>query len=125
MVHYEVINVGSSMCMLASAVRPNVDDLHAMDVEDAVEQRLRTEERFSFPIGLLLGGTVGGVNAVLAYRAEAGLGEQIDLLRAECIRQRTGRRTGLPHPTYLSRLSSHPVLLLLKCVPRSLRARSA
>jgi len=54
-----------------------------MDVEDNVEQRLRTEERFSFPIGVLVGGTVGGVNAVLSYRAEAGLGEQIDLLRAE------------------------------------------
>ena len=26
---------------------------------------------------------VGGINAVLAYRAEAGVGEQIDLLRAE------------------------------------------
>ena len=30
-----------------------------------------------------LGGIVGGVNAVLAYRAEASLGEQIDLLRGE------------------------------------------
>ena len=29
------------------------------------------------------GGIVGGVNAVLAYRAEASLGEQIDLLRGE------------------------------------------
>ena len=54
----------------------------AMDVEDAVE-KLRTEERSSMPIGILVGGTVGGVNAVLAYRAEATLGEQIDLLRSE------------------------------------------
>ena len=54
----------------------------AMDVEDATA-KLRTEERASLPIGVLLGGIVGGVNAVLAYRAEAGLGEQIDLLRSE------------------------------------------
>ena len=54
----------------------------AMDVEDS-PQKLRTEERASLPIGILVGGIVGGVNAVLAYRAEAGLGEQIDLLRSE------------------------------------------
>mmetsp|Transcript_48674 Transcript_48674/g.127195 ORF Transcript_48674/g.127195 Transcript_48674/m.127195 type:complete len:232 (+) Transcript_48674:50-745(+) len=54
----------------------------AMDVEDA-PQKLRTEERASLPIGILLGGIVGGVNAVLSYKAEAGLGEQIDLLRSE------------------------------------------
>ena len=54
----------------------------AMDVEDA-PQKLRTEERASLPIGILIGGIVGGVNAVLAYRAEASLGEQIDLLRGE------------------------------------------
>jgi len=54
----------------------------AMDVEDA-PQKLRTEERASLPIGILIGGIVGGVNAVLAYRADAGLGEQIDLLRSE------------------------------------------
>lgn len=53
-----------------------------MDVEDA-PNRLRTEERLSAPIGVVLGGIVGAVNAVLAYRSEAGYGEQIDLLRAE------------------------------------------
>ena len=53
-----------------------------MDVEDA-PSRLRSEERFCVPIGAVLGGLVGGVNAVLAYRSEAGYGEQIDLLRAE------------------------------------------
>lgn len=53
-----------------------------MDVEDAPE-RLRTEERASLPIGLGIGAAVGAVNAILAYRAEAGIGEQIDLLRAE------------------------------------------
>jgi hypothetical protein len=53
-----------------------------MDVEDA-PSRLRTEERLSAPIGMVLGGLVGGVNAVLAYRSEANYGEQIDLLRAE------------------------------------------
>ena len=54
----------------------------SMDVEDAVE-KLRTEERASLPIGVLIGGIEGAVNSVLAYRAEAGMGEQIDLLRAE------------------------------------------
>ena len=54
----------------------------AMDVEDAIE-KLRTEERASLPIGVLIGGIVGGVNSVLAYRADAGMGEQIDLLRSE------------------------------------------
>jgi hypothetical protein len=54
----------------------------ALDVEDNVD-RLRTEERWSVPIGLVLGGTVGAVNSVLAYRADMGLGEQIDLLRSE------------------------------------------
>ena len=53
-----------------------------MDVEDA-PQRLRTEERLSAPIGVVIGGTVGAINAVLAYRAEASVGESIDLLRAE------------------------------------------
>ena len=53
-----------------------------MDVEDA-PQRLRQEERLSAPIGMLLGACVGAINAVLAYRAEASAGEQIDLLRAE------------------------------------------
>ena len=53
-----------------------------MDVEDALS-RLRTEERLSAPIGMVLGGLVGGVNAILAYRSEANYGEQIDLLRAE------------------------------------------
>ena len=53
-----------------------------MDVEDA-PQKLRQEERFSAPIGMLLGACVGAINAVLAYRAEASAGEQIDLLRAE------------------------------------------
>lgn len=58
----------------------------AMDVEDdrsRNHERLRTEERASLPIGLVLGGVVGAVNAVLAARAELDLGEQIDLLRAE------------------------------------------
>ena len=53
-----------------------------MDVEDA-PQRLRTEERLSAPIGVIIGGIVGAVNAVLGYRAEASVGESIDLLRAE------------------------------------------
>ena len=53
-----------------------------MDVEDA-PTRLRQEERASAPIGALLGGSVGAINAVLSYRAEASAGEQIDLLRAE------------------------------------------
>ena len=53
-----------------------------MDVEDA-PQRLRTEERLSAPIGVVIGGIVGAVNAVLGYRAEASVGESIDLLRAE------------------------------------------
>ena len=58
----------------------------AMDVEDDVSQthqKLRTEERWSAPIGLAIGGAVGAVNSVLGYRADMGLGEQIDLLRAE------------------------------------------
>lgn len=53
-----------------------------MDVEDA-PQRLRQEERLSAPIGIVLGGAVGAINALLGWRAEAGFGEQIDLLRAE------------------------------------------
>ena len=53
-----------------------------MDVEDA-PQRLRQEERLSAPIGVVLGACVGALNAVLAYRAEASVGESIDLLRAE------------------------------------------
>jgi hypothetical protein len=53
-----------------------------MDVEDA-PQRLRQEERLSAPVGVLLGACVGAINAVLAFRAEASAGEQIDLLRAE------------------------------------------
>lgn len=58
----------------------------AMDVEDdpsASHVKLRNEERASLPIGLGLGGIVGAVNAVLAARAELGIGEQIDLLRDE------------------------------------------
>mgnify|MGYP004369653157 CR=1 FL=1 len=58
----------------------------AMDVEDDVSRnhaKLRTEERASLPIGLVLGSVVGGVNAVLAQRADLGIGEQIDLLRDE------------------------------------------
>ena len=53
-----------------------------MDVEDA-PQRLRQEERLSAPIGVTIGATVGAINAILAYRAEASVGESIDLLRAE------------------------------------------
>ena len=53
-----------------------------MDVEDA-PQRLRVEERLSAPIGIVIGGAVGAINAMLAYRAEASVGESIDLLRAE------------------------------------------
>ena len=53
-----------------------------MDVEDAPE-RLRTEERASLPIGFGIGAAVGAINAILAYRADRGIGEQIDLLRAE------------------------------------------
>ena len=46
-------------------------------------ERLRQEERLSAPIGVVLGACVGAINAVLAYRAEASVGESIDLLRAE------------------------------------------
>ena len=53
-----------------------------MDVEDN-PQRLRQEERLSAPIGAVIGAAVGAINAVLAYRAEASVGESIDLLRAE------------------------------------------
>ena len=35
-----------------------------------------TEERASLPIGVLIGGIVGGVNATLVHRADAKLGEQ-------------------------------------------------
>ena len=42
-----------------------------------------TTGRLSAPIGVVLGACVGAINAVLAYRAEASVGESIDLLRAE------------------------------------------
>ena len=46
-------------------------------------RRLRTEERASLPIGLVLGASVGAANAVLAHARDLGLGEQLDLLRSE------------------------------------------
>lgn len=45
--------------------------------------RLRTEERASLPIGIVLGASVGAANAVLAHARDRGLGEQLDLLRSE------------------------------------------
>jgi len=53
-----------------------------MDVEDDIS-RLRTEERASLPIGIVLGASVGAANAVLAHMRDRGLGEQLDLLRSE------------------------------------------
>jgi len=54
----------------------------AMEVEDDIN-RLRTEERVSMPIGAVLGCAVGAGNALLGHARDRGLGDQLDLLRAE------------------------------------------
>ena len=57
----------------------------AMDVEDDIS-RLRSEERFSMPIGAALGAAVGAGNALLGQVAISGvslLGEEGDALLGE------------------------------------------
>ena len=49
----------------------------------APSSRLRTEERVSMPIGAVLGAAVGAGNALLGHARDRGLGDQLDLLRAE------------------------------------------